>query len=428
MSPQYVIAAADHLAHKTELSTEGFHVKEANSYLTNLGFSIEIKPQKTFQLSVTAERVSSTVPRFTMDNLALGDNDRPLDAYFQRNDGEIIRRVYRKNEKKRSNQTLPRIACQVFESQLAELSAEGRESFPVCRYTPNDDLYRGIFPSVKAYRKYHNSIEYLTYPCSGGSQFVFYSWNSFSTILFVQEYLKRFGAPGDRFVLVYREKNEDDLPQPSQPVSAPEELPEPPAEDAPRDLAKLAALEKMLIDAKNLIFHGAPGTGKSYLAKELAAYIISGGRHAQYDRLTKEQKTQVAFVQFHPSYDYADFVEGLRPQLNADGTMGFDLRDGIFKQFVSAARTNCENAQKSRETAAKERSVQETMAAFFSNLSFGADTFQTITGNTFTVTGVDEEHINVLSPETQRPTGSLWIWAKCGKCWNPGRRLKRSRT
>ena len=59
------------------------------------------------------------------------------------------------------------------------------------------------------------------------------------------------------------------------------------------------------------------------------------------------------FVQFHPSYDYSDFVEGLRPKLNADGTMGFTLQDGIFKKFVARARVNYENAQGSTETLKK---------------------------------------------------------------------------
>lgn len=106
----------------------------------------------------------------------------------------------------------------------------------------------------------------------------------------------------------------------------------------------------MLIESKNLIFRGAPGTGKSYLAKEIAADIISNGYFDDYTLLTDEQKKQVEFVQFHPSYDYSDFVEGLRPKINDDGTMGFELQDGIFKKFVARARKNYEDSQKSRET------------------------------------------------------------------------------
>ena len=73
-----------------------------------------------------------------MDNLSLGDNYKPLDAYFQEG-------------KRRNNQSAPTakakeeipirlchvIACQIFEKQLAALSVEDKESFPVCKYNPN---------------------------------------------------------------------------------------------------------------------------------------------------------------------------------------------------------------------------------------------------------------------------------------------------
>lgn len=73
---------------------------------------------------------------------------------------------------------------------------------------------------------------------------------------------------------------------------------------------------------KNLILTGAPGTGKSYMAKEIA----------------KEMKAEVAFVQFHPSYDYTDFVEGLRPTPpDNNGNIGFERKDGVFKEFRKRA-------------------------------------------------------------------------------------------
>ena len=65
------------------------------------------------------------------------------------------------------------------------------------------------------------------------------------------------------------------------------------------------------------------------------------------------------FVQFHPSYDYSDFVEGLRPKMNEDGTMGFELQGGIFKKFVARARKNYEDSQKSKELLEKEFSVHK---------------------------------------------------------------------
>ncbi len=154
----------------------------------------------------------------------------------------------------------------------------------------------------------------------------------------------------------------------------------------------------MLIESKNLIFRGAPGTGKSYLAKEIAADIISNGHEDNYSHLTDEQKKQVEFVQFHSSYDYSDFVEGLRPKINDDGTMGFELQDGIFKKFVARARKNYEDSQKSKEAIEKEITVQDSMTEFFSNIEFGVDTFKTITGNKFTITGADDKYINIFIP------------------------------
>lgn len=154
----------------------------------------------------------------------------------------------------------------------------------------------------------------------------------------------------------------------------------------------------MLIESKNLIFRGAPGTGKSYLAREIAADIISNGYFDDYKLLTDEQKKQVEFVQFHPSYDYSDFVEGLRPKVNDDGTMSFELQDGIFKKFVARARKNYEDSQKSKETIEKEVSVQESMMDFFSGIELGVDTFKTINGNEFSITSVDDKHVNLSIP------------------------------
>lgn len=91
----------------------------------------------------------------------------------------------------------------------------------------------------------------------------------------------------------------------------------------------------LLEESKNLIFTGAPGTGKSYLAKEIAKQMIG----IQKDEELKNSD-QFCFVQFHPSYDYTDFVEGLRPtKPDENGNIGFELKDGVFKSF-------CKNAMK----------------------------------------------------------------------------------
>ena len=389
--PKYVVAVADHIANGTDISTGGFNAVEAKSFLEGQDFTIETKQQEKFELAVTAESIESTDERFTMDNLSLGDNYKPLDAYFKKSDGTVIKRAYSKGEQRISNQTMPRIACQVFEKQISALSVEGKESFPICKYNPDSDMICGIYSSVDEFKKHRNTIEYLTYGYDNGRQFVIYCWNIFSTIIFVQECLKRFGEPGDQFILTYREKDEKETQAAKAEAAVQEEL-------VQQFKGYRNPFSSMLIESKNLIFRGAPGTGKSYLAKEIATDIISNGYFDDYTLLTDEQKKQVEFVQFHPSYDYSDFVEGLRPKINDDGTMGFELQDGIFKKFVARARKNYEDSQKSKETIEKEISALESMTEFFTNIELGVDTFKTINGNEFTITSVDDKHINISIP------------------------------
>ena len=150
-----------------------------------------------------------------------------------------------------------------------------------------------------------------------------------------------------------------------------------------------------------MIFRGAPGTGKSYLAKEIAADIISNGYFDDYTLLTDEQKKQVEFVQFHPSYDYSDFVEGLRPKINADGSMGFELQNGIFKEFVVRAKKNHDDSQKSQEVIEKEASVHEIMADFFSNIELGVDELEIARGTKFYITSIDDKKISISIPENK---------------------------
>ena len=388
--PKYVIAVAVHLVNGAEIATDGFTAIEAKTYLEGQGFHIAYKQEK-FELAITSDSIIATDARFTMDNLSLGDSYKPLEVYFRKADGKVIRRTYNKGERRNSNQTLPRLACQLYEKQLAALPAEEKEGFPVCRYNPDSDLICGIYSSVEEFKMHRNSIEYFTYSYDNGRQFVVYCWNVFSTILFVQECLKRFGEPGDRFVLNYREKEDKETAAVESETAVQEEL-------VQQFKGYRNPYSSMLIESKNIIFRGAPGTGKSYLAREIAADIISNGYFDGYTLLTDEQKKQIEFVQFHPSYDYTDFVEGLRPRINDDGTMGFELQDGIFKKFVGRARKNFENSQKSRELIEKEMSVQESIEAFFSGIELGVDTFQTINGNMFTITSVDDAHINISIP------------------------------
>ena len=100
----------------------------------------------------------------------------------------------------------------------------------------------------------------------------------------------------------------------------------------------------------NIILSGAPGTGKTYMAKQIA------------DKLTSGDKSRIGFVQFHPSYDYTDFVEGLRPTPPSGSTIGFERKDGIFKEFCEKALEALKEYNKSLTTIGALSSTSTSMA------------------------------------------------------------------
>jgi len=85
-------------------------------------------------------------------------------------------------------------------------------------------------------------------------------------------------------------------------------------------------LDKYLEDKQQLIFFGPPGTGKTFVALQYAEYRT-------------QDKSKVRTVQFHPSYGYEDFMEGLRP-VTQNGQLVYQVEAGVFKKLCDDARAD----------------------------------------------------------------------------------------
>jgi 5-methylcytosine-specific restriction protein B len=92
-----------------------------------------------------------------------------------------------------------------------------------------------------------------------------------------------------------------------------------------KDLNRLISL---LENKKNLIMKGAPGVGKTFIAKRLA-HVMMG----------EKDETRIQMVQFHQSYSYEDFIEGFRPKAEGEG---FELKQGPFVNFARTAARDLE--------------------------------------------------------------------------------------
>ena len=98
-----------------------------------------------------------------------------------------------------------------------------------------------------------------------------------------------------------------------------------------------------LKDKKCIILQGAPGTGKTYAIPEIVARLCEepidlSDRHQvmeAFSRLVSEKR--VVFTTFHQSMDYEDFVEGLKPFVDENKNVYYDVVDGIFKSICKDA-------------------------------------------------------------------------------------------
>lgn len=147
----------------------------------------------------------------------------------------------------------------------------------------------------------------------------------------------------------------------------------------------------LLKETHNLVLTGAPGTGKTYMAQAMAEEMGCG-------------KEEMCFVQFHPSYDYTDFVEGLRPVEKSDGQMGFERKDGVFKAFCKKAAKNLVDSQKAVETLTKELSWEEQFQLFINDAIEKRTPYELTNRNKFTIEEIKDRIIIVRNDNNEKTT------------------------
>ncbi|EAK6286259.1 hypothetical protein CK568_01075 [Campylobacter lari] len=87
----------------------------------------------------------------------------------------------------------------------------------------------------------------------------------------------------------------------------------------------LEGFKELLKTHKNIIFHGIPGTGKTYTIVNNIKNII-------------KNENQMLITQFHPSFSYEDFIEGIKPAGIENGQLKLELKNGIFREFCDKAK------------------------------------------------------------------------------------------
>lgn len=92
----------------------------------------------------------------------------------------------------------------------------------------------------------------------------------------------------------------------------------------------------LLLANKQLIMNGAPGTGKTYSARNIIADILFDNLCESENKKEEIKKVRMDMVQFHPSYDYTDFIDGIRPDLSGN-ELKYSLKNGSFKSFCRRA-------------------------------------------------------------------------------------------
>lgn len=160
----------------------------------------------------------------------------------------------------------------------------------------------------------------------------------------------------------------------------------------------------------NQILYGPPGTGKTYHTINKALEIIAQSENIAYDpndrESTKElfddfiQKGQIAFVTFHQSYGYEEFVEGIRPDDSTE-EIHYKVRSGIFKDIAQKAEQNYLDSLKTEATLQEEKSIKDKIDAFLTLLIEEEIRIKKTNKGDFGIENYDDEKIYIDTKDTK---------------------------
>lgn len=146
----------------------------------------------------------------------------------------------------------------------------------------------------------------------------------------------------------------------------------------------ISSLVQVLKVKKNLILQGAPGTGKTYIAKKLAASMI--GKDF-------EESSQFKIVQFHPSYTYEDFVRGIIVTTDNDGNLTYVPTNKILADFAKEANDNYVDSHKESLAVNKLNWVRERWSKYKTYLSQEMQGNKDVKIGDYILTGVNPSNV-----------------------------------
>ncbi|MEA3392037.1 MAG: AAA family ATPase, partial [Candidatus Marinimicrobia bacterium] len=164
---------------------------------------------------------------------------------------------------------------------------------------------------------------------------------------------------------------------------------------------------------QNQILYGPPGTGKTYHTINKAIEIIDPEFYEKNKEDTEEkrknltnrfkefkEKGQIAFITFHQSYGYEEFVEGIKPDFTEGEDLRYEIKKGVFREISESAEENYLNSKKTEEKLQIEKTINIKIQEFLNKSLEEETTFSKTQGGKFKILNLSENNIVIESKDS----------------------------